>query len=344
MEEKDEKILDAAEPIEEVVETTIEMDEELALKALADSLREEIAAFEEQEAKLVEKLGEVKRKGLPEAASKCRNLLQRVVRERMARQADLKDVEESYREAKARRELAEANAEVDALTEQIERDFFENDAELLEAPSFEPVYDHLSKAKRQTVIGKSVAMIGIFTALLGLVAYLLLVVASVSDFSWLSIVVFGGIAVVTSVVGMIFGRKANNNRAIAEELKSEIETKLAEYEAERLERERRKAETEAPWHLENLDAATEAQKLERDNDVAFAMEEELLEEENRAILRRVDAVEYVKKNGKKLAAVALAGSAVWAVVAYSKSRKQKAKAARTAAIRKEIRGWLDILS
>lgn len=342
MEEKETQILDATNPIEEVVETTIEMDEELSLKELADSLREEIAALEDQEKKLAEKLCEVKRKGLPESAAKCRDLLQRMVRERMAKQADLKDVEESYREAKAKRELAETTAEVDALTEQIEKDFFEADLDLLEKPTLEPAYDHFARAKRLSVIAKSTALIGILAGLLGLVVYLLLAAEDVVTFSWISFVVFGVVAIGTTVAGLLIGRAANKHKQIGETLKLEIETKMAEYEAELLERERLKAEMDAPWHLENLDAATEVQRMERENDVAFAAAEEKRARRNRAILRGVDTVEFAKKNKEKLATVALAGSAVLAAVALSKAQKKKVRAARSAAIRKEIRGWLDI--
>ena len=368
--EKDENILDAAETIEEVVEetveteveeqigevteseteeeieTTIEMDEELALEALADSLREEIAALEEQEQKLLEKLGEVKRKGMSEIAAKCRELLQRVVRERMARQADLADVEESYREAKARRELAETNAEVDAMVEQIEHEFFESTTDLLEKPSLEPVYDYLSKAKRQTVVSKSIALGGIFAALLGLITYLMLVVTLVSEFSWISLVAFGAVIAVSVVVGAIFGRRANESRAIAAELKQEAEKKIAEYEAEVLARERRRAEGDAPWSLDIFDATSEVEKMENESDIAFAKDKEAedarIAAQNRAIQRGVDTVEFVKKNGKKIAAVALAGTAVVAAAAISKSNQRKAKIARTNAIRNEIRAWLSV--
>jgi hypothetical protein len=366
--EKDENILDAAEPIKEVVEetvdvevdveevteaeaeeeieTTIEMDEELALEALGNSLREEIAALEEQEQKLLEKLGEVKRKGMSEIAAKCRELLQRVVRERMARQADLADVEESYREAKARRELAETNAEVDAMAEEIEQEFFETTTDLLEKPSLEPVYDYLSKAKRQTMIGKSIAFGGVIAALLGMTAYLMLVVILVSEFSWISLAVCGAIVVASVVTGAIFGRKAHESRAIAEELKLEAETKIAEYEAEILARERRKAAESAPWNMDIFDATSEVEKMENESDVAFAKakeeEEAQIAAQNRAILRGVDTVEYLKKNGKKIAAVALTGTAVVAAAAISKSQQKKAKAARKAALIGEIREWLSV--
>ena len=372
MVEKDENILDAAEPIEEVVEevaeevveepveaeevaeaeaedeieTTIEMDEELALEALANSLREEIAALEEQEQRLLEKLGEVKRKGMSEIAAKCRELLQRVVRERLARQADLADVEESYREAKARRELAETNAEVDAMVEEIEQEFFETTTDLLEKPSLEPVYDYLSKAKRQATVGRSIAFGGVFAALLGMLAYLMLVVTLVSEFTWISLAVFGAVVAVSVVVGAIFGKKSHNTKAIAEQLKQETEAKIAEYEADVLARERSRAAESAPWNLDIFDATSEVEKMEAESDVAFAKaveeEEARIAAQNRAILRGVDAVEYVKKNGKKIATVALAGTAMVAAAAISKSQQKKSRTARKVALIGEIREWLSV--
>ena len=129
-------------------------------------------------------------------------------------------------------------------------------------------------------------------------------------------------------------------------MKLEAEKKIAEYEAEVLARERRKAAESAPWNMDIFDATSEVEKMESESDVAFAKakeeEEAQIAAQNRAILRGVDTVEYLKKNGKKIAAVALTGTAVVAAAAISKSQQKKAKAARKAAIIGEIREWLSV--
>ena len=75
---------------------------------------------------------------------------------------------------------------------------------------------------------------------------------------------------------------------------------------------------------------------------AVEEEEARIAAQNRAILRGVDAVEYVKKNGKKIATVALAGTAIVAAAAISKSQQKKSRTARKVALIGEIREWLSV--
>lgn len=321
-------------------EVTVEMENEQTLKELADTLRAEIAAFEQQEKVLAEKLAVAKRRGLLEPAARCRDLLQRLIREKLMKKEQLASVEESYREAKAKRELAELTAEVDALTEQIENEFFPPEVDLLEKPTFEPAYDHMAKSKRLGVIARAVALGGIFTALIGSLIFMLFAEMSFVSFSWGGIILFAVIAIAAVVAGLIVGKFSAKHAKIADQLKLEIEAKMAEYEAELLERERAKAELQAPWRLENLDAATEAYALERETDLALAKAEAMERDKNRMIAYGADILGLMKRNAKKLIPVALAGSAVVAAVAISKSKKKKANAARTAAVRKEFRDWL----
>ena len=321
-------------------DVTVELENEQELKALADSLRAEIAVFEEQEKVLAEKLCVAKRRGLLEPAARCRDLLQRLIREKMMKKEQLASVEESYREAKAKRELAELTAEVDALTEQLENEFFPPEVDLLEKPTFEPAYDHMAKSKRLGVIARAVGVIGVFTALIGSLVFMLFSELSLVSFSWGGLALFAVIAIAAVVAGLIIGKASNKHKAIAEQLKLEIEEKMAEYEAEVLARERAKAEMSAPWRLENLDAVTEAYALEREKDLALAKAEIMEKDRNRMIAYGSDILGLAKRNAKKLIPVALAGSAVVAAVAISKSKKKKAQAARTAAVRKEFRDWL----
>ena len=323
-----------------VADAAVELENEQTLKELADSLRAEIAAFEQQEKVLAEKLCIAKRRGLLEPAARCRDLLQRLIREKMMKKEQLEGVEESYREAKAKRELAELTAEVDALTEQIETEFFPPEVDLLEKPTFEPAYDHMAKSKRLGVIARAVAAIGVFTALIGSLIFMLFSEMSLVNFSWGGIILFAVIAIAAVVAGLIIGKGSNKHKAIAEQLKLEIEAKMAEYEAEVLARERAKAEMNAPWRLENLDAATEAYALEREKDLALAKAEAIEKDKNRMIAYGSDILGLAKRNAKKLIPVALAGSAVIAAVAISRSKKKKAQAARSAAVRKEFRDWL----
>lgn len=301
---------------------------------LIESLRAEIRVLEEKEAILAEKLCLVKDKGMSEKTDKCRALLQKLVRHKNRKLAELEVVEARYRQAEAKKMVERLSEEVDTLTEEIENEVLPSEEIELEVePLYEAKYDHLAKSRRLSVIAKAFAFVGILAGLVGALIYSLLAVGAYVAFEPMAYVVFGGVAVVMIVIGLIVGGVSNHHKRLAADIELEIAEKRAAYEAAVAERERLAAEENAPWKLENLDAVTQAYAIEQRGDVKRATKKALkkmipdLEDEN------------VKKTIHKVAPVAAACATV-AVVALVASGKKASAAKKNAAVRKEL---LDLL-
>ncbi len=332
----DKKLQQANEATVEVAEETLQ-NEEAVLKANAEALREDIRVLEDKEKILTEKLCLAKGKGLNAQIEKCRVLLQKLVLQKNLKKQELADAETLYKEAKAKRELAELSEEIDELTAAIEADVLDDEEDLLEEPTFEEGYDHIAKAKRLGVISRVFAFVGIFAAFIGAVVYLLCANFDLTaGFEWMDLLPFGVVAVVMIVIGLCVGGAANKHKRIAAAIEAEMEEKRAQYEAEKLERERLKAEKMAPWRAENMDAAAEANATEQAMDVQLAKEAKKADMKNKMLVGVNDVAGKLKDNVHKVVPIAAACTAVVTAAALISSGKKKAAAKRSAAARKEL--------
>lgn len=299
------------------------VDEALADAALEDvcepdalePMREAIAGLQEKEAVLTEKLSLAKEKGLAEQADRCRDLLQKVVRQRLKKQEELRVAEA--------RQLA---AELDALTEEI-------GAEI--EPASIPVeeteeYNYLAKSRRLGLISRMVGFIGVFACFVGAFVYLLLAQVDTLNlpFEWLYLAIVGAGALVFLVIALIIGASANSYKKIAEQLEAERaeEDEMIELLAK-----------EEAFTTESLDAATEAYAIEKDLELKKATPEN---EKRFAIKLPVEVPEKVKKNVHKIVPVAAVCTAVAAIFAVSSASKKAAAEKRSAAARRDFFKWL----
>lgn len=289
--------------------------EEVCESDALESMREAIAGLQEKEAVLTEKLSLAKEKGLSEQADRCRDLLQKVVRQRLKKQEELRVAEA--------RQLA---AELDALTEEI-------GAEIEPAPI--PVeeteeYNYLAKSRRMGLISRMVGFVGVFACFVGAFVYLLLAQVDTLNlpFEWLYLAIVGAGAVVFLVIALIIGAGANNYKKIAEQLEAERAEEDAVIEL---------LAKEEAFTTESLDAATEAYAIEKDLELKKATPET---EKRFAIKLPVEVPEKVKKNVHKIVPIAAVCTAVAAIFAVSSASKKAAAEKRSAAARRDFFKWL----
>ena len=289
--------------------------EEVCESDALEPMREAIAGLQEKEAVLTEKLSLAKEKGLSEQADRCRDLLQKVVRQRLKKQEELRVAEA--------RQLA---AELDALTEEI-------GAEIEPAPI--PVeeteeYNYLAKSRRMGLISRMVGFVGVFTCFVGAFVYLLLAQVDTLNlpFEWLYLAIVGAGAVVFLVIALIIGAGANNYKKIAEQLEAERAEEDAVIEL---------LAKEEAFTTESLDAATEAYAIEKDLELKKATPET---EKRFAIKLPVEVPEKVKKNVHKIVPIAAVCTAVAAIFAVSSASKKAAAEKRSAAARRDFFKWL----
>ena len=304
----DKKLLQAEEAVaeEEIVFDAAE--EELEM------LRAAIAALEEKEALLTEKLCIAKEKGLTVQADKCRDLLQKVIAQKQTKKGELQEAEA--------RKLA---AELDELTEKLENEIdpkpFEEEKEL--------EYNYRAKAKRMSLISRLIGFVGVFACMAGAIVYLLLTQVETMNlpFEWLYLAITGGAAVVFLIVAICIGNTANAYMRLADEIEAE------RLEAERALAEQAKAELLA---LNTLNAVIEANSAETKQDMLNA-------KPKRKFLPDVklpEVPESVKKNVHKIVPVAAVCTAIVAATAIKSAQKNAAAAKRSAAARKEFFNWL----
>ncbi len=289
--------------------------EEVCESDALEPMREAIAGLQEKEAVLTEKLSLAKEKGLSEQADRCRDLLQKVVRQRLKKQEELRVAEA--------RQLA---AELDALTEEI-------GAEIEPAPI--PVeeteeYNYLAKSRRMGLISRMVGFVGVFACFVGAFVYLLLAQVDTLNlpFEWLYLAIVGAGAVVFLVIALIIGAGANNYKKIAEQLEAERAEEDAVIEL---------LAKEEAFTTESLDAATEAYAIEKDLELKKATPET---EKRFAIKLPVEVPEKVKKNVHKIVPIAAVCTAVAAIFAVSSASKKAAAEKRSAAARRDFFKWL----
>ena len=319
------EIDEALEAVEETVDDA----------TLAEQLRADIRLLIENEKLVTKKLCLAKSKGLSPQIDQCRVLLQKVVAQKLKKQAELKEVEERLREAETKKFAAEFSEELVALTEHIERDVLGIDPEELpEPPSYEPMYDHLAKSKRLSVIAKALAFVGIFAGFIGALVYMLLSEFSYIRFNWVDLAIFGGVAVVMIVVGLFVGGASNRQARIAEKIAVEIAERQIAYEAELAELERIAAEKNAEWKNENADAVIEAYKIEKAGDAKRTAKKAL-----QGMIPDLSNPDDVKKNARKLLPIAAAVATV-ATLAIASASKKSAANKKSAALRKEFFNWL----
>lgn len=321
---------------EEAVAEEPVLSEEDALKANVEALREELRIVEDKVKVLSQKLNLAKGKGMIEQANTCRELLQKLVVQANEKKEAIKEAEALYREAKKQREIAELNAEIDALTAEIVGDYFTEEEEPLEEPVFVAEYDHAAKAKRLSVVSKAFAFVGIFTAFICALVYMLCVEFTLVPFNWLDLVVFAAVAVVFIIIGLCIGGASNKHKRIAAEIELEIAEKRAQYEAEVAERERLAKEKAEAWKVQNMDAVAEAYAIEQQTGVEMAKAAKKEDMKNRMIVGLSEVPEKIKEHKKTIIPVAVAATAVVAAAALVSSGKKKAAAKRSAAARKEL--------
>jgi len=307
-----------ADEMMKMVETSADVETEPVCDDAVDtleSLREAIAGLQEKETVLSEKLSLAKEKGLAEQADRCRVLLQKVVRQRLQKQEELRVAEA--------RQLA---AELDALTAEI-------GAEIEPAPvPFEETeeYNYLAKSRRLGLISRMVGFFGVFGCFLGAFIYLLLTQVDTLNlpFEWGYLVVVGVGAVVFLIVSLIIGTSSNKYRQIAElaEAKRCEEEEMLELLAK-----------EELLNGESLDATTQAYAIEKETEEKKAAPEP----ERRTLLKLpVEVPEKVKKNVHKIVPVAAICTAIAATFAVSSARKRVAAERRSAAARRDFFKWL----
>ena len=328
-------------PVDEEVELVeqeelLEEEEELVdHETHKGMLLADIAFLKEKENILTKNLSQAKDKAMNAEAEKLRVLLQRVVLERREMQEALKIVEDRIRETKAREFAEQFSEEVDQLTAEIEQEVFGVEEEEPEtAPLFEAEYDHMAKSRRLTFIAKTFAWVGILAGLLSSLAYMLLVEFAWFEFSWVELSVFGGFTVLMLLIGLCIGGASNKHKRIAAEIEQEIAELEAQFEAERLERERQEAEEKASWRNENMDAILEAYALEKASDNKRAAKKAM-----QKLIPDVSDTEKLKKTVHKVAPIAVACTAV-AVAALVAGNKKKSAQKRSSAIRREFFDWL----
>jgi len=287
--------------------------EEADDRVLAEKLREEILTLEEEAAVVVEKLNVAKERGLSPLANRCRDLLRQLLVERTKKQEMLKTVESRIREAEAKAFAEQFSQEIESLAEHVENDILKMDDELPAPPTVEPMYNHFAKSKRLSLISWTIALVGIFSGLIGSLIYMILVEYAFFPFRWWDLAIFGGIVVVLVIVALFVGGSSNKHRRIAQELSDEIEERQAEYEAalaSALE------ERNAVWKNENVDAVLDAYRLEQMGEVPV---------ERKSAKLSIPDGETLKKAAPIAAACAAACAVVLALVAGKSAKKRKAE-------------------
>ncbi len=281
-----------------------------------DYLREEIAKLQEKETVLTEKLCLAKEKGLPEHADKCRVLLQKVVRQRLKKQEDLRQAEARLLAAELDALTAEIGAEIDPPVETVEEEL--------------DGYDYLAKFKRMNLIAKMIGTIGVIACFLGAFVYLILTQVETLNlpFEWIHLAVVGGVAVVFVIVAAIIAGSAKKYKQIAAMIEEERAADAAELEL---------AAKEEVFTIESLNAATEAYEIEKQLDVKKSKPENKI----LTALKLPDAVpEKVKQNVHKIVPIAAVCTAVVTAAAVSSARKRAAAEKRSAAARRDFFKWL----
>ena len=316
VDEKVEPVEQEAVEQEEAEETvhTLEQDEALREEVLAD-----IEKLKEKSRILTGKLCVAKDKGMHEQAERCRTLLQRVVLFRNQKEAELKEIEERIRKAKALEFMERFSKEVDDLTYEIEKELFglEVDEEKLDqTPLFEAEYDHKAKAKRLSFISSLFVWVGMLSSLLGAIAYLLLAVCHYTAFSWLELSFFGGIL----VIALIFGAVSNHHKRLAKAIAEEIEERRAEYEAEKLERERKLELARKVSQVENFDGIAEAYEIEKKED-----QQRTVKKKVQALVPDLSDPEKVKKTLHRILPIVAVFAVMTAALVTKKHKKKKLK-------------------
>ncbi len=331
---EDKKLCDLEnDPVEESLLCETERTDEDDV-ALIKALRAEIKTLEGKEKELTKKLSVAKENGLDEMVSRCRALLQKIVRYKIDLRRELKAAELRHREAEAKRTMERLTEEIGSLTEEINTLLPAVEETVFETPLFEEEYDHLAKSKRLALISRMIAWIGVLGGLIGALVYTLLVVIANIKFSWWpGMATFGIGAVALIVIGLFVGGASRRHKRLAKEIAEEIEEQRAAYEAERAEMERLAYEANAPWLNDNMDAVTEAYAIERAGDRKRAGK--------KALQKMIPDPENddLKKTVHKVAPIAAVCAAV-AIVALSASGKKKAAAKKSSALRREFFDWL----
>ena len=307
----------AQEETEEAVHT-LEQDE-----ALRDALLAEIEDVQEKTRVLTGKLCIAKDKGMHEQADRCRTMLQRVVLFRRQKEAELKEVEERIRKAKALAFMESFSREVDDLTNEIEKELFGLDlgeAEPDHTPLFEAEYDHKAKAKRLSFISSLFVWVGLLSSMLGAIAYLLLTICHYMAFSWMELSLFGGVLVITLIFALIFGSASNRHKRLAKAIAEEIEERRAEYEAERLERERKLEQARKISQVESFDGIAEAYEIEKKED-----QQRTVKKKVQTLMPDLSDPEKIKKTLNRVLPIVAAVAVVTAALVTKKHKKKKLK-------------------
>ena len=307
----------AQEETEEAVHT-LEQDE-----ALRDALLAEIEDVQEKTRVLTGKLCIAKDKGMHEQADRCRTMLQRVVLFRRQKEAELKEVEERIRKAKALAFMESFSREVDDLTNEIEKELFGLDlgeAEPDHTPLFEAEYDHKAKAKRLSFISSLFVWVGMLSSMLGAIAYLLLTICHYMAFSWMELSLFGGVLVITLIFALIFGSASNRHKRLAKAIAEEIEERRAEYEAERLERERKLEQARKISQVESFDGIAEAYEIEKKED-----QQRTVKKKVQTLMPDLSDPEKIKKTLNRVLPIVAAVAVVTAALVTKKHKKKKLK-------------------
>lgn len=326
-----EEVQEEAEPVE------LTEDE---YKAQIDALTEELRVLAEKENVLTDKLCAAKQTGLKEQTDRCRELLQYLVHYKNTKLDELEAAKKAYREAKAKREIAELTTEIDELEADLIGALLPAEPEDEPAPSFELDYDYEAKAKRQSTISRVFALVGCFGALIGALVYMLLVFLKDQPFAVTDLVVFGAVAVVMLVIALCIGGAARSTKRRGQKKLAELEEAKAQYEAECLARELERAEKAAAWKVDNMETVSEAYAIEQAKTEKLAKDAKREKLKNNVIAKASEVPARIKENADTVVPIAAACTAVAAVAAISSACKKAAAARRTTAARRKFIDWL----
>ena len=279
------------------------------------ALRESIDSLSKKEAILTKKLAKARAAGLKLQSEKCRELLQKVVFMKQEKKDQLK--------------VAEAMAlaaELDTFAEGMENDLCYEYAKLDEFDT-KPIEEYRKKARRQKIVARILTVVSLVACIGGAITYLLLAMPEILNlpFNWLYLVVDAALLVVLLHVAAGFREASKNNTYYAECLEEERQKAIDAYN-ERMRQEM--------MSLANLEAVSNAYKLEGLGADGIADDEAKLDAEGRVAEIEIEAVPAKVKNyAKVIIPVVGVCAALIAIGAYSKKK-------RIAKKRKQLYKWL----
>lgn len=188
-------------------------------EAALESMREEIAALEEKETVLTEKLAKARTAGLIYQSARCRALLQKIVMLKRAKKEELKIAE-------AHALAAELDSFANEMENELDPEFVKQDEE-----AQAQISAYRMKAKKGKLAAKILTAIALFACLTGAIVYLLLSLPEIMNipFNWVYLAADAAILVVMLVIAACCNSSAKANDALADAVEAERQQAIDEY-------------------------------------------------------------------------------------------------------------------